>query len=93
VSDQVIQAPSSAPTVRARPPPSRSWRGTGAALVITAALLVIGWAAYGANIPGRTAAAFVLDVVTGAVVFRCLGFAVASLISTVDAAQPVVQAL
>jgi ABC-2 type transport system permease protein len=62
------------------------------ALVITAVLLVIGWAAYGANIPGHTAPAFVLDVVTGAAVFCCLGFAVASLISTVDAAQPVVQA-
>jgi ABC-2 type transport system permease protein len=63
------------------------------ALAITAVLLLIGWAAYGANIPGRTAPAFVLDVVAGAAVFCCLGFAVASLVSSVDAAQPVVQAL
>jgi ABC-2 type transport system permease protein len=63
------------------------------ALGITALLLVIGWAAYGASIPGRTAPAFVVDVVVGAAVFCCLGFAVASLIRTVDAAQPVVQAI
>ena len=63
------------------------------ALAITAVLLAIGWAAYGATIPGRTAPAFVLDVVAGAVVFCCLGFAVASLIRDVDAAQPVVQAI
>jgi ABC-2 type transport system permease protein len=63
------------------------------ALAISALLLVIGWAAYGANIPSRTAPAFVVDVVAGAAVFCCLGFAVASLIRTVDAAQPVVQAI
>jgi ABC-2 type transport system permease protein len=63
------------------------------ALFITVVLLVIGWAAYGANIPGRTAPAFVLDVIVGALVFCCLGFAVASLISSVDAAQPVAQAI
>jgi len=63
------------------------------ALVITVLLLVIGWAAYGASIPGRTALAFVVDIIVGAAVFCCLGFAVASLIRTVDAAQPVVQAV
>jgi len=63
------------------------------ALGITTVLLLIGWAAYGASIPGRTAPAFVLDVVVGAAVFCCLGFAVASLIGSVDAAQPVVQAI
>ena len=63
------------------------------ALAITAVLLVIGWAAYGATIPTSTAPAFVLDVITGALAFCCLGFAVASLIGNVDAAQPVVQAI
>jgi len=63
------------------------------ALAITVVLLAIGWAAYGASIPGRTAPAFALDVITGAVVFCCLGFAVASLVGNVDAAQPVVQAI
>ena len=63
------------------------------ALAITALLLAIGWAAYGASIPGRTAPAFIVTVVVGAAAFCCLGFAVASLIRTVDAAQPVVQAI
>jgi len=63
------------------------------ALAITVVLLVIGWAAYGASIPGRTAPAFVLDIIVGAVAFCCLGFAIASLVSSVDAAQPVVLAI
>ena len=63
------------------------------ALAITAVLAVIGWAAYGASIPGRTAPAFVLDVIAGAAVFCCLGFALASVIRNVDAAQPVVLAI
>ena len=62
-------------------------------LAITVVLLAIGWAAYGANIPSRTAPAFILDVITGALAFCCLGFAVASLIRNVDAAQPVIQAI
>jgi ABC-2 type transport system permease protein len=37
--------------------------------------------------------AFVLDIIVGAVVFCCLGFAVASLIGNVDAAQPVTLAI
>ena len=60
------------------------------ALAITAVMLGIGWAAYGASIPGHTAPAFVLDVIVGAVVFCCLGFAAATLISNVDAVQPVI---
>jgi ABC-2 type transport system permease protein len=63
------------------------------ALAITGVLLGIGWAAYGATIPVRTAPAFLLDVIVGAAVFCCLGFAVASLIGSVDAAQPVIQAV
>jgi ABC-2 type transport system permease protein len=63
------------------------------ALAITVVMLGVGWAAYGASIPGRTAAAFVLDIVVGALVFCCLGFAVASLIGSADAAQPVVLAI
>jgi ABC-2 type transport system permease protein len=58
-------------------------------LVITAVLLAIGWVAFSAHIAGRTGPAFLLDIIAGAVVFSCLGFAVASLISNVDAAQPI----
>lgn len=62
-------------------------------LAITGVLLGIGWAAYGATIPVRTAAAFFLDVIVGAAAFCCLGFAIASLIGSIDAAQPVIQAV
>ena len=58
-------------------------------LAITAVLLLIGWVGFAAHIPGRTGPAFLLDIIVGAVVFSCLGFAVASLISNVDAAQPI----
>jgi ABC-2 type transport system permease protein len=71
----------------------RALVGVLTALAITAVLLAIGWAAYGATIPSRTAPAFALDVIVGAAAFCCLGFAVASLISNIDAAQPVVQAI
>jgi ABC-2 type transport system permease protein len=62
------------------------------AVAITAVLLVIGWTAFAAHIPGRTGPVFLLDVVVGALVFGCLGFAVASLVKNTDAAQPVVLA-
>ncbi len=62
-------------------------------LAITAVLLVIGWAAFAAHIPGRTALAFILDIIVGAVAFSCLGFAVASFITNIDAAQPAVLAI
>jgi ABC-2 type transport system permease protein len=67
--------------------------GVLTALAITIVLLAIGWAAYSASIPGRTAPAFVLDVIVGAAVFCCLGFAVACLIGNVDAAQPITLAI
>jgi ABC-2 type transport system permease protein len=63
------------------------------ALAITVVLVVIGWAAYGAHVPGRTAPALALTVVLGALAFCCLGYALASLIENQDAAQPVTQAL
>jgi ABC-2 type transport system permease protein len=69
---------------------SRALVGALTALAITVVLLLIGWAAYGASIPGRTAPAFALDVIVGAVAFCCLGFGMASLIRNVDAVQPVI---
>jgi ABC-2 type transport system permease protein len=63
------------------------------ALAITAVLLAIGWAAFGAHLPGRTGPAFLLDIVVGAVVFCCLGFAAASLVKDPDAAQPLMLAI
>jgi ABC-2 type transport system permease protein len=63
------------------------------ALVMTVVLLLIGWLAYSAHIPGRTAPALIVTVIIGALSFCCLGFAVASLIRNEDAAQPISQAI
>jgi ABC-2 type transport system permease protein len=63
------------------------------ACISTAILVVVGWAAFGAHVPARTAPALVLAVVVGAISFCCLGFAVASLIHDQDAAQPVTQGI
>jgi ABC-2 type transport system permease protein len=64
-----------------------------AAFVITGVLLVIGWAAYGASVPGRTGPALFVTVAIGALSFCCLGYALAALIHDEDSAQPVTQAL
>jgi ABC-2 type transport system permease protein len=63
------------------------------AVAMAAVLLGIGWAAYGAMVPGRTAAALAVTVVVGAAAFCCLGYALASLIRNEDAAAPVTQAI
>ena len=63
------------------------------AVVMSAVLLGIGWAAYGAHVPGRTALALVVTVVIGAASFCCLGYALTSLIHNEDAALPTTQAL
>jgi ABC-2 type transport system permease protein len=62
------------------------------ALGITAVLLAMGWAFFGATVPGRSAPALVVTVVLGALAFCCLGFALASVIRNEDAAQPITQA-
>jgi ABC-2 type transport system permease protein len=61
------------------------------AVAITALLLVIGWAAYGAHVPGRAAGALLVTVLIGAAAFCCLGFALVSVVKNEDAAQPVTQ--
>lgn len=72
---------------------ARALTSVTVALAMTIVLLVIGWAAYGANVPGRTAAALVVDIVVGSAAFCCLGFALASVIGDADAAPPVSQAI
>ena len=54
---------------------ARALVGVLTALAITVVLLALGWAAFGASLPTRTAPAFVVDIVVGAAVFCCLGFA------------------
>jgi ABC-2 type transport system permease protein len=64
-----------------------------AALGIAVVLLVLGWAAFGAHVPARTAPALAVTVVIGAVAFCCMGYALASMIHDEDAAQPITQAV
>jgi ABC-2 type transport system permease protein len=71
----------------------RSLTAVVTALGVTAVLLAIGWAAFGAHIPARTAPALALTIVVGAVSFCCLGYALASVVRDQDAAQPVTQAV
>jgi ABC-2 type transport system permease protein len=63
------------------------------AVIMAAVLLGIGWAAYGAHVPGRTALALAVTVVVGAASFCCMGYALTSIIRNEDSAQPVTQAL
>jgi ABC-2 type transport system permease protein len=63
------------------------------AVVMAAVLLGVGWAAYGAHVPGRTALAFAVTVVLGAASFCCLGYALASFVRDEDAALPASMAL
>src|SRR5215468_9632615 len=71
----------------------RALTAAAAAAVMAAVLLAIGWAAYGAHLPGRTAPALAVTVVTGAACFCCLGYALTSLIHTQDAALPTTTAI
>ncbi len=58
------------------------------AVLMAAVLLGIGWAAYGAHLPGRTALALAVTVVIGAASFCCLGYALTSIVRNEDAAVP-----
>ncbi len=59
--------------------------------VIATLLLVIGSAGYGATVSGRTLPALAVAVVTGAVTFCAVGYALVTFIRSADAAQPLVQ--
>lgn len=63
------------------------------AILIAVVLLVIGRVAYGVDLPAKHLPAVVLATVVGALSFCCLGYALASVIGSEDAAQPVIQAV
>jgi ABC-2 type transport system permease protein len=63
------------------------------AVVMAAVLLGLGWAAFGAHVPGRTGLALAVTIVVGAASFCCMGYALTSLIHNEDAALPTTQAL
>jgi ABC-2 type transport system permease protein len=61
------------------------------ALVLVAAIVVIGRLAFGVPVPSSTLPGVILASVIGAFTFCCLAFAVAALIGNADAAQPILQ--
>jgi ABC-2 type transport system permease protein len=71
----------------------RSLTAVVTALGVAAVLLAVGWTAFGAHVPARTAPALALTIVVGAASFCCLGYALASVVRDQDAAQPVTQAV
>jgi ABC-2 type transport system permease protein len=63
------------------------------ASAVAALLLVLGRVAYRASVVPSAVPALVVSVVLGVLVFTCLGFAVAGLVRSFQAAQPVAMAL
>jgi ABC-2 type transport system permease protein len=63
------------------------------AVMIAVVLIVIGAAAYGATIPGRTLPAVIVAIAVGSLSFCLLGYALVSVITSEDSAQPVTQAV
>ena len=84
----VLKRPRATPVPAAALIAGRVLTQAGVAVVMATVLLGIGWAAYGAHIPSRTAPALAVTVVTGAASFCCIGCALTSLIRNEDAALP-----
>jgi ABC-2 type transport system permease protein len=62
-------------------------------LAVMAVLLAIGRFAYGVHLPGSTIPGILLTAVVGSIAFCCLGYALATAISSADSAQPTLQAI
>jgi ABC-2 type transport system permease protein len=62
------------------------------AMITVTLLLVIAQVGYGVGFPIGALAAMAVTVIVGTLSFACLGYAVAGLIGSPDAAQPIVQA-
>jgi ABC-2 type transport system permease protein len=62
-------------------------------LVVMAVLLVVGRVAFGVHLPTTAIPGVLLTAILGSVTFCILGYAISTLISDADAAQPAVQAI
>jgi ABC-2 type transport system permease protein len=86
---------------RRRATPVPAWvlivgRGLSAvaiALATVAILIIVGLVLYGVDLPVARIPALVLVIAVGALAFCCLGFALAAVVRSADAAVPVVQAI
>jgi ABC-2 type transport system permease protein len=64
---------------------------TALTIVVLALMLVVGRAAYGVTVPSDGVVPLLVGVVAGAATFCCIGYAVASVLDSVDTAQPAIQ--
>ena len=71
----------------------RSLTAIAVSLTTMTALLLVGRFAYGVHLPTETVPAVALTAVVGAAAFCVLGYALWTLISSEDSAQPMVQAI
>ena len=71
----------------------RTVTATFVALVTMALAFLIGRFAYGVTLPSSTLAGVALTALVGSVAFCCLGYALSTMISSADSAQPMVQAI
>ncbi len=62
-------------------------------LAVAAVLLAVGHAAYGVHLPGATIPAVAVIILAGSATFCVLGYALSTVISSADSAQPMLQAI
>jgi ABC-2 type transport system permease protein len=71
----------------------RALTAMAVSLGVMAVVLVIGRVAYGARVPVGAVPAIALTAIAGSVAFCVLGYALSTVITSSDAAQPIVQAV
>ena len=71
----------------------RTLTAISVSLIVMAVLLLVGRFAYGVHLPSSTIPGILLTAVVGAATFCILGYALATVIGSADAAQPMVQAI
>jgi len=72
---------------------ARTLTAMAVSMATMAILVLVGWLAYGVQLPASTIPGVVVTGLAGSATFCILGYALASVIGSADAAQPMVQAI
>ena len=72
---------------------ARTLTAMAVSMATMAILILVGWLAYGVQLPASTIPGVVVTGLAGSATFCILGYALASVIGSADAAQPMVQAI
>ena len=72
---------------------ARTLTAMAVSMATVAILILVGWLAYGVQLPASTIPGVVVTGLAGSATFCILGYALASVIGSADAAQPMVQAI